>query len=290
MISIKPVDAILGAIVEDVDLAAPLDEATFNTLVTSLGEYGVLRFPKQDLTPTQLRDFSRRFGSLEISVPEAQEPGVPEVSILSNIIENGRRIGLADAGQTWHTDMSYRSVIGFVNILFALQVPVRDGKPLGATSFVNTQAACAQLPDELRKKLQGRSATHHLGKYWDSIRAKGSQRRALTEEEKARTPPVSHPVLLRHPVTTREVLYVNPSFTVGIDGLEQAQSDQLLQALFDHMLQEKYRYTNQWQSRDVLIWDNIGTWHMAIADYGLAEPRLMKRCQVAADKIFKRVA
>jgi taurine dioxygenase len=286
MFRVTPSAAILGATVDDIDLARPLDDATFDAMLAALGEHGVLRFPNQSLTPTELRDFSMQFGSLQIGVLEAQEPGVPEVSILSNIVVDGQHIGLIDAGQDWHTDMSYNPTVGFVNVLFAMEVPVRDGKPLGATSFINTQAACTDLSPVLRAKLEGRTATHHLARYWDHLLVKGSRRKQLGEERQAKYPPVSHPILLRHPITGCEVIYINPGFTVAIDGMGRAESDALIASLFDHMMQDKYRYTNEWSVHDVLMWDNLGTWHMAIADYGESERRLMKRCQVAADKIF----
>jgi taurine dioxygenase len=90
--------------VENLDLAAPLPQETVDALLHALGEHGVLYFPNQTLSSRQLADFSARFGTLEINVASAfQEPGVPEVMILSNIVENGKPIGLADAGQDWHT-------------------------------------------------------------------------------------------------------------------------------------------------------------------------------------------
>src|SRR5262249_44223909 len=82
------------------------------------------------------RDFSARFGELEVHVSNVyQEPGIPEVMILSNVVENGKPIGLADAGQDWHTDMSYASMIAFANVLYAVSVPRRDGVTLGNTEF-----------------------------------------------------------------------------------------------------------------------------------------------------------
>src|SRR5689334_23262292 len=97
----------LGATIEGLDLAGPFSDGEFEGVVSALGRHGVVRFPGQDLTGRELADFSARFGELEINVANAyQEPGIPEVMILSNIVEDGKPIGLADAGQDWHTDMS----------------------------------------------------------------------------------------------------------------------------------------------------------------------------------------
>jgi taurine dioxygenase len=93
-------------------------------------------------------------------------------------------------------------------------------------------------------------------------------------------------VFLAHPVSGRKVIYVNPGFTVGIDGLAPAESSELLAFLFAHVLKPKYRYTHRWAVGDVLVWDHLRTWHCAIGDYTAGEHRLMKRCQVLADRVF----
>src|ERR1041384_6677428 len=162
----------LGATIEGLDLSRPLDQPTQQSVVNALGKHGVLRFPRQKLTGRELREFSAQLGELEINVGSAgfQEPGVPEVMILSNIVENGRPIGLADAGQGWHTDMSYSRMIAFANVLYGIKIPRRDGKPLGATQFSNMQAAYEGLPPSLQKALQGKSVLHDFNKFWEMMR------------------------------------------------------------------------------------------------------------------------
>src|SRR5574342_621643 len=146
----------LGATVEGLDLARPFSEGEFEDVVSALGRYGVLRFPGQKLTGRQLADFSARFGELEINVANAyQEPGIPELMILSNIVENGKAIGLADAGQDWHTDMSYSSTIAFANVLYGIKIPRRGSRTLGATEFSNMHAAYEGLPAEMKRDLEG---------------------------------------------------------------------------------------------------------------------------------------
>src|SRR5258707_12833447 len=119
----------LGATIEGLDLAKPLSEADFDAVLRALGERGVVRFPRQKLTGRELADFSARFGKLEINVANAfQEPGIPEVMILSNIVENGKPIGLGDAGQDWHTDMPYSRTIALAHVLYGVKIPRRHGK------------------------------------------------------------------------------------------------------------------------------------------------------------------
>ncbi len=98
---------------------------------------------------------------------------------------------------------------------------------------------------------------------------------------------MSHPVFLTHPITGRKVLYCNPGYAIRINELPEAESDEVLEFLFEHQLQAKYRYVHRWSEGDVLLWDDIGTLHNAHADYGPDEHRLIKRCQVMADRIFE---
>jgi alpha-ketoglutarate-dependent taurine dioxygenase len=284
MVDIIPSGEALGATVEGLDLNRPLAEAEFRTLLAALGNYGVLRFPRQALEARALRDFAGRFGELEVNVANAfQEPGFPEIMILSNIRENGKPIGFADAGQSWHTDMSYSRMIAFANVLYALKVPRRDGVTLGATEFSNMHMAYEDLPDALKAKLAGLTATHDFEKFWEMMRReKGSTRPPLTDAQRQAKPPVSHPIVMRHPITGRSVLYANPGYAVRINELAQADSDDLLDFLFRHQLDAKYRYVFRWNEGDVLMWENFGTIHNAIADYGPDEHRLIKRCQVMA--------
>jgi len=288
MATIEPTGQILGATVRGVELARPLRDADFGAILAALGQHGVLCFPDQRLEGSDLRDFSRRFGHIQTSVNGLfQDPEVPEVGILSNVIENGRPIGLADAGQDWHTDMSYNTTIGFLNVLYAVKVPRRDGRVLGATAFVNTRAAYDDLPAELKERLKDMTATHDFNKFWDKMRLRpGSRREPLSEEQRRRRPPVSHPIFLTHPITERTVLYCNPGYAIRINELDEGESERVLERLFEHQLQPKYQYVHRWTERDVLVWDHIGTLHNAIADYGPDEHRLMKRCQVMADRIF----
>ena len=288
MATIQPTGETLGATVTGVDLSRPLSDSDFATIIATLGRHGVLRFPDQQLDAPTLRDFSQRFGGLQSSVTgKLGVPGMPEVGILSNILENGEPIGLADAGQDWHTDMTYNRTVGFANVLYAVKVPRRDGKVLGATQFANMHAAYDDLDAALKEQLKDATATHDFNKFWEEMRQRpGSIRAALTEEQRAIRPPSVHPVFLTHPITGRQVLYCNPGYAIRINELDEATSDRVLKMLFEHQLQSQYIYTHTWTERDVLMWDHIGTLHNAIPDYRPDEPRLMMRCQVMADRIF----
>ncbi len=285
---LTPSGRILGATVEGMDLSRPLRAAELGFVLQALGKYGVLRFPEQDLTGAQLKQFSAQLGELEINVANAfQEPGHPEVMILSNIVEGGRPIGLSDAGQDWHTDMSYSRQIAFANVLYGIRIPRRGGRSLGNTEFCNMHAAYDDLPEALKRRLDGMTVLHDFEKFWEKMRRReGSRRAPLTEAQRKAKPPVSHPIFLTHPLTGRKVLYANPGYAVRINELGERESAETLEFLFLHQTQDKYRYANEWRERDVLVWEDFGTIHNAVADYGPDEPRLIKRCQVMATRFF----
>jgi taurine dioxygenase len=288
-LNIEPNGGILGARVEGLDLARPFDDTTFRALEQALGRHGVLCYPRQTLTSLQLKAFAERFGTLEVNVANVyQEPGLPEVMILSNKLDaDGKPLGLADAGQDWHTDMSYSRMIAFTNILYGLEIPHRDGEPLGNTEFCNMHAAYDDLPADLKSRLAGMTITHDFAKFWDKMRlTPGSMRKPLSEAQRAAKPPVSHPVFLTHPITGRKVLYANPGYAMRINELPADESARILEFLFAHQLQQKYQYKHRWQVGDVLMWDNIGTLHNAVPDYQPHEHRYIKRCQVMADRYF----
>jgi len=184
--------------------------------------------------------------------------------------------------------MSYSATVAYSNVLYALEVPHRDGKPLGSTQFGDMVAAYETLPDEIKQRIVGRTATHDFAKFWDMMRRdRNSPRPPLTDAQRRTKPPVSHPLVLEHPITRQKSLYANPGYAMWIDGMDRDESDELLKFLFEHQLQERFIYTFQWTRGDVLMWDNLRTIHQALADYRPDEHRLIKRCQVMADRILR---
>jgi len=291
MLMIEPTGAVLGATVRGLDAAMPVSDADLGQILSALGRHGVLRFPDQHLDEAGVRRFSQLFGDIQgpssgTLTKDGKEE--PVVGILSNLKENGQFIGAPDAGQDWHTDMSYRDVIGFVNVLYGIKIPRRDGKPLGGTEFSNMHAAYEALPDDIKRKLANATVTHTFEKFWEHMRQnKNSGRPPMTEEQRRRRPPVVHPLFLTHPLTGKRVLYCNPGYSIRINELPEAESDATLRYLYDHQLEARFRYTHEWTENDLLVWDHIGTIHRAIADYQPHEIRLMRRCQVMATKVFR---
>lgn len=165
--NIHPSGKALGATIEGIDLAQPLSDGDFKQILRALGEHGVLCFPEQRLATQDFVRFGRLFGELEINVAnQFHEPDFPEVMVLSNMTEGGKPIGLGDAGQGWHTDMSYSKEVALANVLYAIKVPMRDGRPLGDTQFRNMHviegAGGDGLHDLLLRRLGSLELCHPL--------------------------------------------------------------------------------------------------------------------------------
>ena len=177
------------------------------------------------------------------------------------------------------------------SILYALEVPMRDGLALGDTLFAGMGAAWDALDPALRARLERLQAVHHFAKFYDyMIEEKGSPRPKLTAAQKAAKPPVVHPLAVRHPYTGRLCLYCDPGYTIRVLGLAEAESAALLRRLFAFQTRDDFLYRHNWRVGDVLIWDNIATIHMATGGYGDAEHRLMHRTQVLGDAARYRAA
>ncbi|HET7884370.1 MAG TPA: TauD/TfdA family dioxygenase, partial [Acetobacteraceae bacterium] len=189
MLNIEPTAAVLGATVHGIDVRQMNDDA-FAAILCALGQHGVLRFPGQKLDIGDLRRFSERFGEVQGPSAANEQDNVAHVGTLSNLKENGKYIGVPDAGQDWHTDMSYRDVMGFVNVLYGIRIPRRDGVPLGGTEFSNMHAAYDALPPDIKDRLADATATHDFAKFWDHMRHdRASERPPMTEEQRRRRPP-----------------------------------------------------------------------------------------------------
>jgi taurine dioxygenase len=278
---IRHAAAPVGAEITGLDLTQPLDSETFRTIEDLFHERGVIVFRGQHLTEAQHIAFSRRFGDLEIHVAtDYLKPGYPEILVVSNIIENGRNIGLADAGQYWHSDLSYIANPSRCSLLYALEVPEQDGRVLGPTLFAGAAHAYDTLPAALKTRLEGLRAVHRYGDRYRKQQAAGG-RAALSEEQLKKVPDVEHPVFRPHPFTGRKVLFVNEGFTTSIEGLPAGESTALLAELFAHMVRPETLYTHQWQAGDLLMWDNCLVQHRAIRDYELPLRRRMHRTTVA---------
>jgi taurine dioxygenase len=239
--TIRPSSAPLGAEIRGVDLAQTLEEATFRAIEDAYNTFTVIVFRHQSLTLEPLLRFARRFGALEIS-PRTQFalPGYPEMLLLSNIVNaHGQPIGNADAGLTWHTDLSYPATPPRGSLLYAVEVPTTaQGVALGDTVFVSTAAAYETLAPAMQRRLVGLRALHRAGA---KQYAPGSTLAAAVQN----LPDVLHPVIRTHPLTGRQAIYVRTGECVGIAGMAEAEALALIDELSDFVTRPEFVYRHQ---------------------------------------------
>ncbi len=289
--TVAPSGGACGARVSGIDLAR-LDAASFAEVERLFHQHEVVVFSDQKLDEAGLIAFAKGFGPLERHVSTAfHHPGTEELTVLSNLVKDGKNYGSPDAGQGWHTDMSYNELPARATILHALMVPVKDGKALGDTLFASMTAAYEALPPDWKRRIQNLRGEHDYAKFYNyMIEKKGSDRPKLGDRERKTKPPVVHPLVLRHPWSGRTCLYCDPGYTVRLLDVSPAESEEILSFLFEHQTQARFQYRHSWRVNDVLMWDNIATIHMASGGYDRSTPRLMHRAQVLGDRQLYQAA
>ncbi len=257
-VTVKPMGA-LGARIEGVGLAEA-SAGQLDAIRQAFFDHHMLAIPGQELAVADALAFSRLFGPLEPHVlSEFHHPETPLIIVLSNVVEDGKPRGLADAGTYWHSDVSYKKRPALATMLYALEVP-DDG---GDTLFCNMMTAWDEAPADLKRRLDGLQAIHNYAWRSNALAGDLGVRKALTDEQLRETPSVVHPAVRTHPETGRKAIYVNPGFTVGFVGLDQEESEVLKREVFEHCLQDRFVFRYRWQPGDVVIWDNAAVMHSA---------------------------
>ena len=263
----RPLTTHIGAEVTGVSLADLSDESA-DRLRKLLLDHHVLFLRDQSLSPEALADAARRFGELEVHAFGRHLPDRPEVGLLDQT-EPAR-----DGANRWHTDSTFQPKPPFGCLLQAVKLP-RVG---GDTSWASMIAAFDALSPLLQKTLEGLTATHDV---------RGPLLRAVAgghaihdiDEVVAQWPPVTHPVVCRHPDTGRRFLYVNSNFATRINEVTEAESEALLRFLFQHVRTPEFQVRFRWEEGSVALWDNRCTQHYASSDYD--ERRIMHRVTIA---------
>jgi taurine dioxygenase len=263
----------MASAISGLDLNRPLDQTTRALLRAALHDSLVLCIRDQQLQPVAFRDAMANFGTPVARRQLAQHPDCRYVNIISSEdrdeLGDGKRLV---NGAHWHTDDSFMREPCSLTMLYGVEVPSCGGD----TQFANMYLAYADLPDGLKRVIDGLKVVH---KYNSS--RKGTRVAKLSAAAMAVMPDAVHPLVRTHPETGRRALYLNPNRMEQIVGLERNESDALLDELTAHATGQKYQYRHRWRRGDLVIWDNRCTMHKANADYPEAERRLMHRIVVA---------
>lgn len=267
---ISPIDGNFAFEVVGLDLWADIGDAAIAELATTWSSQGVLVFRRQALSEAELVAFSKRFGELDIIVRTDWQASLPEVVQISNMKDyHGTSIGGLGAGELdWHTDQSYVTDPATGSILYMVEMP-QDG---ANTHWANLQLAYDALSSDMQQRIEGLSAVYD----YIARQSTYDDEKPMSEELRRKTPPVTHPLVNRHPVTGRKSLYLDPTTSVGIDGLPADQGRALLDELNTHATQPQFVYTHRWQIGDLIMWDNGFLLHRR-DPFDPSQNRLLKR-------------
>ena len=272
-ITIKRLNAALGAEISGLDMSRELDCDTVEALHRAWAEHLVLVFRDQPLTPqTQIR-FSQYFGELDdhAAIPKFRHPDHPHILMVNNLeVATNKKLSV---GRQWHSDLSTTLHPAKASLLHAIKLPSVGGD----TMFCNMYRAWDSLSPQLQRWLEPLDALH------DMTLAKETRKQrtpAELEEIRKRNPPVYQPICKRHDSTGRKALYVSEMTTCQIEGLTPEESQPILQYLFAASTVHENVYRHVWRQGDSVLWDNRCAMHIALADYDQDETRTMHRTTI----------
>tara|TARA_B100000131_G_scaffold303261_1_gene327167 strand:- start:2308 stop:3153 length:846 start_codon:yes stop_codon:yes gene_type:complete len=276
LIDVKPISGAIGAEIYGVDLKKHIEENQFEEIRTAFGQFGVIFFRDQNLSPEEEILFAKRWGKINVNRFFTNVDGYPQIATVLKEPDQKKNIGGA-----WHADHSYDLIPAMGSILFAHEVPNKGGDTL----FASMYSAYESLSESLKKKLINMRARHSSRHVFGSARAERNDDTVgrIRNPESANQDAV-HPVIIKHPETRRKLLYVNPTFTLGFEGWSDNESAPLLQYLYSHSTRSEFTCRFKWKPGSIAFWDNRSTWHLAINDYH-GERRLMHRITIEGKKL-----
>ena len=272
MIEVRRLGPQVGAEIRGVDVKT-LDDASFAAIYRAWLDYNVVVVPGQQLEIEDFLRYSRRFGLVSPHPSKmTRHPDYPEITLLG--VNKFKTDGTLDqaiyrrGAEGWHTDGAYDQEPFKATQLYALAVPSRGGDTL----FASMYAAYEAMPPRLKGRLEGLKGAFTYGG-----RRKAT---ALLNEEDRDWTPVFHPIIRTHPETGRKGLYFDPGKILRIEGLDESESDALIEELTGYMIQPDAQYRHRWRKGDIVIWDNRCSYHKAAGDYPPEEDRIHWRVSI----------
>lgn len=273
-LTIVPCEGV-GVEIHDVNLAK-LAPADLDTIQSAFREHGLIFFRDQNLSETDHIAFAERFGAININRFFAAHPDHPQIAMVAKGVNDRDNIGGG-----WHTDHSYDVEPALGSVLVARELPTSGGD----TRFTSMYRAYDTLPDELKAQIEGKRAIHstrHIfgskddSYYQTSDSGKGRIGNAAAADAMQ---DVTHPIIITHPLSGKKALFVNPSFTIGIEGMADEASKALLEKLYIHAMADEAMLQFEWRAGSIAFWDNRATWHWALNDYH-GQARTMHRITI----------
>lgn len=271
-LQIQALTPTIGAEVRGVDVAASLPDSTISDIREALLVHQILVFRDQKLDPQSHIDFARLFGEIKHPPVATRHGGPPEINVLDQDQPRG------EGADAWHADNTYTERPPMGSLLRVLHLPPSGG---GDTAFASMYAAYESLSPSLRELCDGLVAVHDVSRSLTRAIARGHSAANLAEVQK-QLPPVEHPVVVVHPETGRRSLFVNVNSTSKIVGMSEAESDMLLDFLFEHVKQPEFQVRVQWDTSSLVFLDNRCVQHYAVADYH--ERRVLHRVAIEGER------
>jgi taurine dioxygenase len=269
----RPLSKHIGSEVTGIDLRAPIAPAAATAIYRAFLDRAVLLFRDQDLEQEDLIRVTGIFGEFaplgrpKHTLPSGFSKILPNIMLISNIRENGETIGaLPDGEMMFHHDTIHRDEPHKATLLYSVEIPTHGGDTL----FASGTAAYDALDAATKQKLEGLKAVNYY--VYNSVKRNDKQAVDATSQ-------AVHPVVRTHEETGRKALYVNRLMSVRIEGMEESESDALLNFLFDHAEKPEFVYTHVWRKGDLIVWDNRCSMH-ARTDFPSDQRRLLLRTTV----------
>ena len=276
---ITPTGQACGARVAGIDLSQPLDRDTISSIRSAWLEHHVLAFPDQKLSDDDLVRVTNYFGNV------GEDPYFVPISKKTPVVALTRR---ADEqapvfAENWHTDWSFKQHPPIGTCLYSLVVPPVGGN----TGFANQQLALAQMPDDLRQRLENKIALHSAaaaygpdGTYGEKDQGNDRSMKILFSEQANKSEP--HPIIAKHPESGAETIFGTVGYIHTILGLEPEDSRQLIMDLYAWQTKEEFQYTHVWEPNMLVMWDNRSVLHKANGGYD-GHARELHRLTIAGD-------
>jgi alpha-ketoglutarate-dependent 2,4-dichlorophenoxyacetate dioxygenase len=283
-LTITPLHPFLGARIDGVDLTRPVDAGTFDAIRDAFQEHSVLVFKGQRFDDETQQAFSRRFGPLETTIRAiGREDRLSEQLVdLSNVDPDhdekligwdDRRMIYQSGNQLWHTDSSFKPVPAMASLLSGREVPPMGGE----TEFVSMRHAYATLPEETRRRVEGKVAVHSI-LYSRSTIAKG----LFDPAQEKGLPPVRQALVRANPANGRKSIYIG-SHAWYIEGMPYEESRRLLDELLAHTVRPENVLQHRWEQWDAVMWDNRCVLHRGRPWDASRHRRVMRRTTNAGE-------
>jgi taurine dioxygenase len=276
-IEVRPIAGAIGAEIHNIDVSAELDEGAIGDIRQALLDHCVIFFRDQKLDVARHKAFTRRFGEIFIHPNYKGTQADPEIIVITR--EPGDK---KIVGEDWHADTTMMPEPPMGAILYAIEVPPYGGDTL----FANQMAAYEALSDGMKKMLAGLKAVHsdiyQAGPQAGKNKGRSTKQRDDSAWRETRS---LHPVVRSHPETGAKILFVNAGYTIGLEGMTEAESRPLLDFLFEHGNRPEFTFRFRWQKGSIAFWDNRSTKHLALGDTGPFR-REMRRIQICGDRPF----